>query len=345
MDLGRELAKLTHYLSQVLGLKTPRFWRRVLAFAALVVVGDWVVRLVLPLFLPFIVALAIAVVVEPLVRRAERVVPRKMAVVLVLGGTLLLVGLGLFTLGDALVHEIIHLAQQAPRLAAQARHVVRVPWVSHLLPNESSFLTTLATTAGHAVLAFMAQLPLTAFFGFFTILSTFLISFQLSRVQTALWTQFTEQRQAQLRRVWADIVQVLGGYLRAQVILWFSAFLVSLVWLVPYPTPYRLVLALVLSVLNFIPFFGPGLALGPWAWWLLTHNQAGLGVGAILLAVVLGLGRQLAEPRLLQQTFRVELLPLLIAIFAGEHLWGGAGILIGPLLLVLFESLQTAGMI
>lgn len=119
---------------QRLGLRlrsiTPSgLMRFVLVIGALAVIGwlIWYTRLAL---LPFAIGGVIAYILLPTVNRLDRVMPRGLAVLLTLGGALLLVGLFLALLLPPLVQQIVRLYQLLPgmdelrQLAADARAYV-----------------------------------------------------------------------------------------------------------------------------------------------------------------------------------------------------------------------------
>ncbi|GAB4425041.1 MAG: AI-2E family transporter [Anaerolineae bacterium] len=100
--------------------------RFVLVIGALAAIG-WVIWSTRLALLPFLIGGVIAYILLPTVNRLDRVMPRGLAVLITLGGTLLVVGLFLALLVPPLAQQVVRLYQLLPgmeelrRLAADAR--------------------------------------------------------------------------------------------------------------------------------------------------------------------------------------------------------------------------------
>ncbi len=131
----------------------------------------------------------------------------------------------------------------------------------------------------------------------------------------------------------------LFGFLKAQVLVGLSIFAISFAAFYFLKTPFPILLACLLVVLDFIPFLDSFLLLVPWA---IYQAFAGdyLYAGILtLLTVGQFLVRRMIEPKIIGDKIGLSSLNTFIAMFIGFKIFGFLGILIGPLLFVVVLSL------
>ena len=107
--------------------------------------------------------------------------------------------------------------------------------------------------------------------------------------------------------------------------------------------PYGLLLALGLSVLDFIPIIGAGTVMVPWA--VVDMVLAQFNEAAALMAIwgVIVVFRRFAEPKVLGDQTGLSPILSLVGIYVGMKVGGVLGMVMGPLLLLVCINLTKLG--
>ena len=152
-----------------------------------------------------------------------------------------------------------------------------------------------------------------------------------------IWNQlskfFPQTRQSALQARRKQAKTMLQKYFRAYLVLFLLTFAILLCGFLLLGSQYAFFVALVVAIVDLLPFFGVGTVLIPWAILELLCRNWFLGFGLLILCLAATLARQIAEPHLIGKTLGVHPLLSLAAAYAGWKLVGIAGLLAGPLLL------------
>ena len=138
-------------------------------------------------------------------------------------------------------------------------------------------------------------------------------------------------------------ISAFGGYLKSQLILSAGVFFILTIGFLLMGQPYGLLLAFGLAVLDFIPIIGAGTIMVPWA--VVDMVLAQYGEAAALMAVwgVIVLFRRFAEPKILGDQTGLSPILSLVGIYVGMKVGGVLGMIMGPLLLLVFVNLAKLG--
>ncbi|HBT73796.1 MAG TPA: hypothetical protein DEB37_16590 [Lysinibacillus sp.] len=131
----------------------------------------------------------------------------------------------------------------------------------------------------------------------------------------------------------------LFGFLKAQLLVGASIFAISFAAFYYLKTPFPILLALSLVVLDFIPFLDSFILLVPWAIYQVFAGDYIYAVVLTLLNVGQFLVRRMIEPKIIGDKIGLSSLNTFIAMFIGFKIFGFLGILIGPLLVVVILSI------
>ena len=138
-------------------------------------------------------------------------------------------------------------------------------------------------------------------------------------------------------------MSAFGGYLKSQLILSAGVFVILSAGFLLMRQPYGLLLAFGLAVLDFIPIIGAGTVMVPWA--VVDMVLARYGEAAALMAVwgVIVIFRRVAEPKVLGDQTGLSPILSLVGIYVGMRVGGVLGMVVGPLLLLVFVNLAKLG--
>ena len=138
------------------------------------------------------------------------------------------------------------------------------------------------------------------------------------------------------------MTKAFGGYFLAQLKIEIWMYLLLVVGLVITGTKYAVLVALGIAVLDFLPVFGTGTVLVPWA---IIKILNGNYTTAIILLVLWGGGqllRQMIQPRIVGDSLGLSTLPTLILLFIGWRLSGVGGMILAvPVGLVLYNLYKS----
>ena len=146
-----------------------------------------------------------------------------------------------------------------------------------------------------------------------------------------------------LRRVKRAFFTAFGGYLRAQLILSGTVFLILLTGFFVLRQPYGVLLAFLLAMLDLIPLLGAGTALIPWAVLLFLLGDWEKGLPLLILWGVICLFRRVMEPKIVGDQTGLHPLLALFAIYAGLRFGGVLGMVLAPMVVLMLRNLYEAG--
>ena len=106
-----------------------------------------------------------------------------------------------------------------------------------------------------------------------------------------------------------------------------------------------ILIALLVTVCDFVPVIQTGIALLPWAAVNLISGNLWMGLGLIILYVVILVVRNALEPKVVGQQMGLPPLVTLFAMYLGLQTFGLAGLIGFPVILIIVKSLQDTGKI
>lgn len=142
-------------------------------------------------------------------------------------------------------------------------------------------------------------------------------------------------------------MQSLGGaWIRAQllIILMVSVLCVLGLWLMG--NSYALLLGILIGLLDALPFIGTGTILIPWAIYCVITGDLGKAAGLGLLFFMTNTLREYMEPKLIGERIGIYPVLMMAAVYIGLKIYGGIGVLLGPVsLLLIWELWKETGIL
>ena len=150
-----------------------------------------------------------------------------------------------------------------------------------------------------------------------------------------------------VKKIWVhskELIETLGGYLKAQVSLILVSFVISLIGLYilqfsGFNIQYPLLMALAIGFVDALPILGSGSFMIPWAIIEAINGDINLGIAIIVLLIVMSIVRQILEPKLVSKNIGVHPIFTLIAMYTGFKLIGIIGLLVGPIVLIIVKNI------
>ena len=195
----------------------------------------------------------------------------------------------------------------------------------------------------NSLINFITSIPTIILYICITILSTFFISLDKKKIMTFLEQQFPETWIKKVYNIKREMFNVLGSYIRAQIILMticFFELLISfnILSFLKFNLPYPLIFSIIICIIDALPILGAGAVLLPWS--LISFVTGDIKLGLALLGIyflVLSV-RQMLEPKLISQNLGVHPLVTLISMYSGFKFFGVIGFLIGPVVMIILKN-------
>lgn len=204
------------------------------------------------------------------------------------------------------------------------------------------------------VLKTLTSIPTMFFYTIITIMSLYFISsdkiYMIDQLEHHLPENWVKSIYKHVKR----IASSLGGYLKAQLILVLISFFVSLVGLVTFSfvglnVKYPLLAAIGIGFVDALPILGSGAVMIPWAIIESCKGDIRLGIAILVLWIIMTVARQICEPRIVGKQIGIHPIFTLIAMYTGFKLCGVIGLLVGPIILIvlkeIFENVLDKGVI
>lgn len=147
---------------------------------------------------------------------------------------------------------------------------------------------------------------------------------------------------SRLLLVGENLKYAMGGYFRAQFKIMGVVFAILLVGFTLMQIRFSILLAIAIAFLDFLPFFGTGTALIPWAIYKFLVGDYKMVAALVILYGVTQLVRQLIQPKLVGDTMGLNPLYTLFLLYLGYRVGSVLGMIfavpIGLILLNLYQA-------
>lgn len=307
----------------------------------------WGVRLLL-FFMPFVIGWIVAMIANPPVRFLEKrlKIVRKHGSAVLIVGVLALVILGLYSLTTFLMREMNSFLKALPGLFQTMQQDVaaalsNISSLLSFLPDGivsafeqaadsmgtyvGEFVQNYAASAGGAV---ARSLPDAFINVLFVLISSYMFLAEHDRILTAVRKRMPDAVIKYVGFLKRDIRTVIGGYFMAQFKIMFVVAVILFAGLLVLQVRYSFLIAIGIALLDFLPMFGTGTALIPWAAVKLITGEYAYAIGLLLLYVLTQVIRQIIQPKIVGDSMGLPPLTTLILLFLGFKFRGIAGMIL-----------------
>lgn len=335
---------------------------RKLLWVALIVAAFWFREPLAATLLPFILALALASLLEPMVGflQSRARLPRPVAALVSLVLFVVAGGYVLLMIFTKVVSELVQmgsLLQRYQRVPVDfATYVIeRLNELNELfdqrgLPlsvqqniiqtveNLASAAVNLATQGINVVLNAMSQVPYLVVVLVISFIATyFLVKDRDRLVESAISLSPLGMRD-RVRDAWARISADILGFFKATLILVSITVIMVALGLIAIGINYWMTLAIIAGILDLIPVLGPGFLFVPWAIGAATLGHVGLALQLLVLYALTFLVRQLFQAKILGDSIGIHPLWMLVVLYGGIQFFGLYGFIVAPVLIIVGKA-------
>jgi predicted PurR-regulated permease PerM len=319
-------------------------WGRPLIWAAIVAAFLLIVYLLSGVLLPFVVALAVAYFIDPIVEQLEKLgIPRVGGAAIVTIAFFAIVGVTVALLVPILQVQLVGLAE---RLAVVARHAFDLakPYLDDIFEKAGNVDVQQLSGAGDTVrtaaswllgavggvlsggLAVVNLLSLV----FITPVVVFYLVRDWAKVQRKIDSWLPRHHADEIRGLLREMDERMAGFLRGQglVCIFLSIFYATGLTLAGLS--YGLLVGLMTGVLSFIPYVGMVVGMGTGIAIALFQFSSLVDVAIVLGVFVLGMFVEgnFVSPKLVGDRVGLHPVWMMLSIFAGGALFGFTGVLL-----------------
>lgn len=177
------------------------------------------------------------------------------------------------------------------------------------------------------------------------LIALFLFMLELPLLKSKAYHLLTEETAKKVSFMNERLSSVMLGFLKAQFLMSLIIFIVSLIGLLIIAPNVALVMSLIIWVIDLIPIIGSIIVLGPWSLFMFLSGDTVMGIKLAVLTVILLAIRRIFEPKIMGQQIGLSPLATLIAMFLGLKLFGVFGFILGPVVVIAFNSAKEAEII
>lgn len=318
-------------------------------------------------FMPFVIGWLIAMVANPLVRFLEsrmKLVRKHGSVLIVVLALALVIGLGYFLISRLFI-QAFSLARDLPEMYAAASEELkgffdRFDEMIRFLPeNVRQIWYEFTGNVGHTIGLLVQRIasPTVEAAGnvamripnmmvnvVVTILAAYFFLAEREHI-LEFWRRYLPKEGSRYyQNLKGDIRKLLGGYFMAQFKIMFMVALILLAGFVVLGIRYSFLLAILIALLDFLPLFGTGTVLLPWAVVKLISGEYMLAAGLALLYVVSQVARQMIQPKIVGDSMGLSPLFTLVLLYVGFKVRGISGMILAVPLGILGMRLYEYGM-
>lgn len=317
-------------------------------------------------FMPFVVGWIIALIANPLVRFLDEKIRirRKAGSAIVIVAVIALVIGAIYGIGSVLTREMIGFIQELPQMwkgfeedlgrAGKALESFSRYFspdlqkqITSLVQTVMSFINSIADSLGtptvNAVGNFAKNIP-SIFVGvIMCLLSSYFFIAQREEVLHAFHTYMP----AGLMKKWSvlsgSMKKAVGGYFKAQFKIEIWMYVLLLIGFLILGVGYAALIALVIAILDFLPVFGTGTVLLPWALIKALGGDYKMTLGLLIIWGVGQLARQLIQPKIVGDSVGLPALPTIILLYVGYKVGSVGGMILAVPIGIILVNMYQAG--
>lgn len=341
----------------------PRpFWAKVLVLCAYLIIGIgavFVLSEIIPAAAPFIVAWLVAwALARPIEWICARTHMKRWIIAAGVTAAVIAVTVFiLFRLGGLLVSEsggiLESLGQNASgiekRMSSMTRSLgEKFPSLDGIGGGGAieSALNELLGRILSRVTSFIAELaagivrsaPSVMLFVIVTVVAAFYFTCGYPTIKGAFCRMIPQAGRNRIFDLLSSAADMIKFYLRANVIICAVTFGLLFFGFTVMRFEYVALTALVIAIIDFLPVFGVGIALIPWAIFELIGGDYASGFGLLILYACCALARQMLEPRLISEKVGLHPAATLAAMYFGFRFFGILGMIFLPLAVTLIAG-------
>lgn len=352
-------------------MREPKVYIKILINFIIVIYAIVFLLIALPYFLrffmPFVIGWIVAMVANPLVRFLEKKVKilRKHSSAIIILVVVAAIVATTYLLIAILVKEIAELMNDLPTIVNQVgsqfnKFSEQISHLSEALPSKIRvMLDNIIIGVGDNVTSIVDKIepPTMSSAGTFaknvaegflmvivTILSAYFFTVERDDLVAGLKKNLPNSITNGWHLVYDNFKSAFGGYFKAQFKIMLVVTVIMFIGFEILGVGYSFLLALGIAFLDFLPVFGTGAVLWPWAVIDMISGNYMRAVGLVAIYLICQIVKQVLQPKMVGDSIGISPLATLIFMFTGYQLYGVIGIIFGIPIGMVFVNMYRIGM-
>lgn len=330
---------------------------------AIILIGMYVLYKTAIFYMPFVIALVIASIAEPLIKlfmkklKWKRKLASSIALIVIVSILILIISI----LVSNIISESLKLVENLNVYIADAYNYgmgvlkdvqegrIQIPQevmeiaqksYSGLLEGIKTFLGNFFT----GVLNTITAIPTWFTYGFITILAVVFICFDRDYVIEICKKHIPNTWLEKIKMVFKETFSVAIQYIKAEAKLSSICFILVLIGLfimnlLGVSIGYPIIMAIFIGFVDLLPLFGAGAVMVPWVGYLVLTGNMPAAIGVGILWIVWAIIKNLLEPKMISKQMGMHPIFTLIAMYTGFKIWGVLGLMLGPIVLLILKRI------
>lgn len=335
----------------------------ILAFIVTCLIIIFIIPKIIKFFMPFIIGWIIAMIANPLVKFLEKKIKivRKHSSVLIIILTLGLVIVIIYFSVLAIAREIIDLVTNLPNIIVtiEEQFGIIVMKTEKILPDAIiEFINTINSDISKYIQEFMGDIKIPSFSQagimaksvvemifmiFITILSSYFFIAERENITDYLYNNMPKSILESMNFVINNFKKAIGGYLKAQFKIMIILLIIMFIGFEILGIGYSFLIALGVAAIDFLPVFGMGAVIWPWAVVELFSNRYFNAIGLMIIYIICQIIRQVLQPKMVGDSIGMSPLGTLFFMFIGYKLRGIVGLIIAIPIGMIIINFYKAG--
>lgn len=352
-------------------MKNPNIYKKIaidlLLTIAIALLLIFVAPKLIAFFLPFVIGYVIALIANPVVKFLEKrlkIVRRHGSAIVIIVVLALIIG-ALYLIISMLVRESVSFITDLPNLyetlnlqIKEVQNNLQVVYKAFPVGLQR-FIDNLGNNIGTYVNTFVQKMELPSisdagllvknaaeflFMMIITIMSAYFFIAERERMSLQLKKFIPEAWGDKIRMIADNFKLAFGGYFKAQIKIMLIITFILFLGFEIMNIGYSILLALGIAFLDFLPFFGTGAVLWPWAVVELVTGNYVRAVVFLIIYFICQVVRQILQPKLVGDSIGISPMETLIFMYVGYKIKGLLGIILGIPIGMIIVNFYKAGM-
>ncbi len=332
-------------------LKYVKIFINIVLFILLAIGIVFVLPRIVRFFLPFVIGGIIAMLTNPLVKFMEKrlKIVRKHSSMLIIIAALALVITLIYFAGVNIARQVMNVVEDIPEIVSSFQadwedirrnvSVVYEKIPENIQESLGETYDSVVSSLGQAVSGlgaptvtavgnFAQNIPAVLIAVIMTILSAYFFIADKERVELVVLKHTPASVKKYTRLLLDEFKHIVGGYFMAQFKIMAIIMVILFVGFLILKVKYAVLLAILIAILDMLPFFGTGTALVPWAIFKLLSGDYKVAIGLLILYGITQLVRQIIQPKIVGDTIGLDPLATLFFMYIGYKFMGVLGMII-----------------
>lgn len=333
----------------------------ILATAAFIIIG---VKAIV-FFMPFVIGWCISAIAAPVVNWLEKhfKIVKKLGSALIVVLVIGLIVLAFYLAVSRLVTEVGDLVKNIPEMYSQLESGFRTignslsglfgrlpketqAGLQSMMENFNQYMGELISKIGEPTVTAAGNLAMRLPFYLVSVLVAVISAyfFTVEREEVLNWAKkvMPQSIVKRMTLVTDNLRYAVGGYFRAQFKIMGIVFLILLAGFALLKIKYFALVAFLIAFLDFLPFFGTGTAMIPWALYKLLVGDYKTALLLVVIYAVTQISRQILQPKLVADSMGMNPLVTLFLLYVGYRVSSVLGLILSvPVGMVVINMCQA----